>query len=510
MKKYFILATVAVLSLTSCNEDFLTSEEANVTTDADISALAQESPEALLTIANSFDTGTVNNMRTFDVASTGGWHSDYGQKSIDIMMDLMSNDMIDIDNGWWYDDVYKFIGRTQDAGTESNLIWDYYYTIIKGANQTIGLIGGLDSSALTDDLNYVLSRSKVVRGFSYLQLIQIYQKGNPAMTDPGVPVIDPTADLINGPGFGRLTVADVYTQIEKDLTEGFDGLDGYSRSDKTTINQNVAAGFLARYYLLTKDYTNAIKFADIAISGATLSGSQLLDGFQFISNPEWLWGADLNADLSTYYASFFSQMQSYSAVNQANFGVTLGYCGQLGHHRTVDKRLYNAVSSTDVRKNWFGPDNGFIREGKPEQIYNYKFYDNTDFEADYVFMRVAEMYLIKSEAMASQGNDSGAAQALFDLVSTRDTAYTLSTKTGSDLMDEIKLHRRIELWGEGFGLLDLKRWGDDLIRVYPGSNHLQSPSAYYDVLAGDPRLTFQIPLSEINLNDALTAADQNP
>ncbi len=510
MKKYLIIATAALFTFSSCSDDFLTSEEENITTDADISALAEESPEALLTIANSFDTGTVNNMRTFGVAGTGGWHSDYGQKSIDIMMDLMSNDMIDIGNGWWYDAVYKFIGRVQDAGTETNLIWDYYYTIIKGANQTIGLIGGLEPDALTDDLQAVLSRSKIVRGFSYLQLIQIYQKGNPAMTDPGVPIIDPTADLINGPGFGRLTVADVYAQIEQDLTEGFDGLENYTRADKTTINQNVAAGFLARYYLLVKDYPNAIKYADIAMAGASLNASQLLDGFQYISNSEWLWGADLNADLSTYYASFFSQMQSYSAANQANFGTTLGYPGQLGHHRTVDIRLYESVSDTDIRKNWFGYDNGFIKEGTPDQIYNYKFYDNTDFEGDYVFMRVAEMYLIKAEAMASSGNDGGAAQALFDLVSTRDSAYTLSTNTGTDLMNEIKLHRRIELWGEGFGLLDLKRWGDDLIRVYPGSTHLQSPTAYYDVMAGDPRLTFQIPLSEINLNDALTSADQNP
>ncbi|MCF2873297.1 MULTISPECIES: RagB/SusD family nutrient uptake outer membrane protein [unclassified Tenacibaculum] len=509
MKKYFILATAAVLSLSSCSKDFLSSEELNVTTDADIAALAAESPEALLDIANSFDQGTVNNIRTFQVAGTT-WHSDYGQKSVDIMMDLMGNDMIDIDNGWWYDDVYKFIGRTQDAGTEAGLVWNYYYTIIKGANQTIGLIGGIDPSQLNDQLRYVLARSKVVRGFSYLQLIQIFQKGNPALTDAGVPIIDPTADLINGPGFGRLTVADTYNQIEKDLTEGYDGLAGYARPDKTSINQNVAAGFLARFYLLTKDYTKAANMADVAIAGASLAASQLTDGFQFISNPEWLWGADLNADLSSYYASFFSQIQSYSAANQANFGTTLGYPGQLGHHRTVDKRLHDKVPATDVRNAWYGPDNGFIKEGKPEQFYNYKFYDNTDFEGDYSYMRVAEMYLIKAEALLGAGNDSGAAQALFDLVSTRDTAYTLSTNTGAALLDEIKWQRRIELWGEGFGLLDLKRWGDDLIRVYPGSNHLQAPSAYYNVLAGDPRLTFQIPLSEINLNDAISASDQNP
>lgn len=509
MKKIFLLATILTL-MVSCDDDFLTSDLDNITTDANIEELAQESPEALLNVANSFDNSTLTNVRTFNVAGTGGWHSDYGQKSIDIMMDLMGNDMIDIGNGWWYDDVYKFIGRTQDAGTEAEMVWNYYYRIISGANQTIGLIGSLDPSVLNDDLTYVLARAKVIRGYSYYQLIQIYQKGQPALTDAGVPIVDPTSDFINGPGFGRLTVQEVYDQIEADLNDGYDNLTGYARPNKTSINKSVAAGFLARFYLLTKDYTKATQFAQIAQGGGSLAGSQLLDGFQYISNPEWMWGADLDAGTSSYYASFFSQMQSYSAQNVASFGQTLGYPGQLGHHRTVDVRLYNQVSSTDIRKGWYGHDNGFINSGSPEQIYNYKFYDNTDFEADYVYMRVAEMYLIEAEAQAEAGNDGPAAAALYSLISTRDPSYTLSTNTGNALKNEIRWHRRIELWGEGFGLFDLKRWGEDLVRVYPNSTHLQDPSAFYNVPFGDPRLTFQIPLSEINLNDAISSDDQNP
>ncbi|MCL7753571.1 RagB/SusD family nutrient uptake outer membrane protein [Polaribacter sp. Z022] len=507
MKKILILTVLSVFMM-ACSDEFVDADLENIVTDDDIAKLAEESPEALLNIASSFDVSTVNNLRTFGVAGDNG-HADYGQKSIDLIMDVMSNDMIDSNNGWWYDEYYKYNARIDETRWTS-VIWNYYYTIIKGSNQTISLIGGIDPNKLTDDLKYVLARSKVMRGFCYYQLIQIYQKGQPAMSDAGIPLVDPTADLINGPGFGRLTVQEVYDQIEKDYTEGYNELAGYTRTDKTAINQVVAAGFLARFMLLKGDNINAIKYAKIAQGGGSLAGNGIMDGFQDINNPEWLFGADINADTTSYYASFFSQMQSYSPAFYGANGYTPGYPGQLGHHRTADVRLYNAISATDIRKGWFGYDNGAIKTAFPDQIYNYKFYDNTFFEADYVFMRVAEMYLIEAEANANEGLDVPAAAALYKLVSDRDPSYTLSSNTGSALMDEIRLHRRIELWGEGFGLLDMKRWGVGLIRDFPGTTHLDIPSVFYNIPAGDFRFTFQLPLDEINLNDAITEDDQNP
>ena len=170
--------------MVSCTDKFIESDLDNIVTDETIAKLAEESPEALLNIASSFDAGTVNNLRTYAVAGDGG-HMDYGQKSIDVMMDIMSNDMIDSNNGWWYDEYYKYNARIQDVRWTS-VIWEYYYTIIKNTNQTISLIGGIEQSKLTDALKHVLARSKVIRGYSYYNLIQIYQKGQPAMSDAGV------------------------------------------------------------------------------------------------------------------------------------------------------------------------------------------------------------------------------------------------------------------------------------------------------------------------------------
>ena len=56
----------------------------------------------------------------------------------------------------------------------------------------------------------------------------------------------------------------------------------------------------------------------------------------------------------------------------------------------------------------------------------------------------------------------------------------------------------------------MKRWGVGLVRDYTGTTHPNIPSAFYNIPAGDFRFTYQIPLDEINLNDAITDADQNP
>lgn len=56
---------------------------------------------------------------------------------------------------------------------------------------------------------------------------------------------------------------------------------------------------------------------------------------------------------------------------------------------------------------------------------------------DVPFMRLPEMMLIMAEGYARAGEPSKAAQALYPLASHRDPEYTLSTKTGENLIEEV-------------------------------------------------------------------------
>jgi hypothetical protein len=87
----------------------------------------------------------------------------------------------------------------------------------------------------------------------------------------------------------------------------------------------------------------------------------------------------------------------------------------------------------------------------------------------------------------------------------RDPNYVRSTKTGNDLINEILIHRRVELWGEGHRFLDLKRMNAPLNRN--GTNAIASIALLYDVAPGDVRWEFLIPRREINANSQIV---QNP
>jgi hypothetical protein len=243
-------------------------------------------------------------------------------------------------------------------------------------------------------------------------------------------------------------------------------------------------------------WTDAATQASQARQGLQLmSNAQYLAGFSDISNPEWMWGGDLNSNTTTIFASFFSHMDNTNP----------GYAGALGIYKLISRRLYDQIPATDVRKQAFkGP--GSTQFPALPTYAQIKFRDPGGWVGDYVYMRVSEMYLIEAEALANAGQETQARQALFALVSQRDPSYTMSTNTGANLLNEIRLQRRIELWGEGFSLNDFKRWKTGTDRS--GSNH--RADALVNLTPNDVRFFFQIPQAEIDANPNIPPSAQNP
>ncbi|MEO5031918.1 RagB/SusD family nutrient uptake outer membrane protein, partial [Bacteroides ovatus] len=179
-----------------------------------------------------------------------------------------------------------------------------------------------------------------------------------------------------------------------------------------------------------------------------------------------------------------------------------------------------AIDDNDTRKKWFTAPTGMTPDEededanlKPEDVsYNqlkFRVKSIGTWNSDYIYMRMAEMYLIAAEAECRQGNEhfSKAKSLLKEVVSykyedpseyenkvdglqeSNNITLTEENTTSTTLLDEILLQRRIELWGEGVRLLDYRRYVD--------------PENW--------ELTMMIPMTEFDGNESLNiATDQNP
>jgi len=405
----------------------------------------------------------------------------------------------------WYNSDYRLIewGR-KETGRQSDNAWIYYYDIIKQTNKIINNIDAVTNTAPADIEN-VKGQALGLRAYAYFYLINYEQqtyKGHE--TSPGVPIY--TEDATEG--HARGTVQDVYDLIIDDLTKAEILLTGKPRGSKTDVDVTVVQGFRARVALLMEDWPNAVTYAHRARQGYTLMvGPQYTDlsAFSAIANPEWMWGSLIPAAQATIYASFFSHMD----VN------TGGYAA-LGGQKLITKDLYDQINAGDIRKQvWTAPGTGV----DPNVDYNQvKFQVPTPADpvnrwaADYLYMRAAEMYLIEAEGLARQGQDGPAQTVLQELVGSRFPAYVASAFSGQALINEILLQRRIELWGEGAALMDIKRLDQGLNRPTGPGNH-GAPyldPAVYTTSPADPRFLMRIPQRELDNNVNMTAADQNP
>lgn len=425
-----------------------------------------------------------------------------GHPAMMIILDHLGEDMVlGTTAASWHVDETRWIAHRTDVATLSQFPYEMYYRFIGNAN--IGIAKIDKAVGPQSDKNILKGEALALRAFSYFNLIQLYGKRYDGSAKPnaqlGVPLIlEPTTE-----GKARNTVEEVYTQINKDL-DAAAALLTSARINKSHINLNVVKGLQARVALVQQNWANAAKYATEARAGyLPMSAAQYGDGFQDIANPEWMWGFDHLEDQS----EFFGAYHSYISCNY-NSTVIRTY------PKAINSLLYNQISPSDVRsKMWVRTPTaantivppGGVRVPFLNQKFRLPGVPSTSAMGDVPYMRAAEMYLIEAEAKVRLGENAGAATVLSSLIKVRDADYVTSTKTGTALLDEILLHRRIEMWGEGHRFLDLKRMKRPLNRN--GANHIASVVLLYDVAPDDVRWEFLIPRREINANAAIV---QNP
>ena len=426
-----------------------------------------------------------------------------GQASVEIHSDMLGEDLVMTAAGnGWFNNTYMWKDHRNENSSMVYFGYRFYYKIIDNANRIISNIDQADGPIATK--KSIKGQALTYRAWAHFNLVQLFGIRYDATAKPNSQMGVPIMLASTNDGLGRSSVEEVYTQINKDLDDAilsFDGAD--SRANKSHLNINVAKGIKARVALTQQNWVDAAKYAAEARVGFKLMGAtDLTAGFNNYTNTEWLWGSTVVPDQTTYFYSFYAYMSyNFSSTNIR------------GNPKAVNSLLYNAFPATDFRKAWFVPaptaSNPVLASTftkKPYMNVKFKAADAADSRGDVVYMRASELYLMEAEAKARL-NDPTAANVLFDFAITRDPSYVKSTKVGQNLIDEILLQRRFELWGEGFRFLDLKRLNAPLNRN--GANHTASLVSVFDIPAGDKQWQWLLPKAELNANKAISS-QQNP
>ncbi|WP_264537359.1 RagB/SusD family nutrient uptake outer membrane protein [Flavobacterium sp. N1736] len=475
-----ILGIVAIFISASCSDDFL---DKTPTEFVDYDA-ATKTTENLMTTLNGIH-------RSLYIRYESN-QNECGLGGLMQQTDLVGDDVVFPAVNSYFLSVYNWSGLSSENSQDVRFPYRTYYRIIRNANTIINAADAATGSP--EDRNSVKGQALLYRAFCHFQLVQLYGKryvNGETNSQLGVPLIL----TVGNDNLPRSTVEEVYAQINKDLDEANILLVGYSKPDNSHLNLKVAQGLKARVALTQQNWAIAADYANKARSGMSLmSAADYGSGFNDFTNKEWMWGSHINEAQTDYFGNF-------GAFMSRNYNSTvIRTCP-----RAINSKLYNMIPSTDVRSSVFSKDGDHPNLSLPGNFSKFPYTSQKflsistgDSRCDVPYMRVAEMYLIEAEAKARLAQPD-AATILFDFEKARNPDYVLSTNTGQDLIDEILIQRRIELWGEGFRFFDLKRTNSNLDRT--GANHDSAiTNGVMTVPSTDKRWQWLIPKAEINAN----------
>jgi starch-binding outer membrane protein, SusD/RagB family len=405
----------------------------------------------------------------------------------------------------------------------------YCYNTIMSHISECNYIYYMISTSNATDKGRILAEIRGVRAYWYYSLIDLW--GN-------VPIVTDFTDVSKPETKTREQVFDF---IMNELNEIKDSV----RSDVTSSSYGkMTRG--AVYTMLAKMYLNAMvwkpsggeKWMECAKACDTIMS------LNYLIEPDWKTNFQVNNEVSreAIFSAIFSRQDPIFTGNSINFftlhyldGIALGlqygglngicampayvkefdttdirYNGSFltgpmkdpktGEVLIEDKCSTPVIHTVDFTMKYdIGPDGwGKTEEGDGARCYKWQFESglNSGMENDFHIFRLADVYLMKAEALVRMGTDNAEATRLVNAVRSRAFDGNPSKLYSSVTLNDIYMERRFEFAWESVNRQDQIRFGTflDAIEGWKG--------------VSDPKyLLFPIPQEAIDSNDKLK---QNP
>jgi hypothetical protein len=371
-----------------------------------------------------------------------------------------------------YPDVAELWGN--DA-ISSNLfidaVWEGHYLVVYRANKLIeGLEKLGEEDITTETKNALIAEAKFLRALIYFRLVNYFGD---------VPLVtESLLDDLSNKDHPRNSTDEVYAQIKQDIEDAESNV--MDMGAPFRVSPEAVQALKAKVYLYTGDYGTALSAAsNFAYSGDSPIGA-----------------------LASNYADVFDESMStsediYKILFTKTDGNNLAWFlhgpparGEVG----ASESLRNAFEQGDERA-------GLIH--LTENTWYIEKYADVAGGADYPHVfRLADMYLIYAEALIRANSDYAGASTYVNYVRNR-AGLDDVTLTSDNWEDIILKERRLELYAEGERWLDVKRFGvaEEVISSKPSVTFANVRNKY---------LLWPIPQNEIDANEQISPADQNP
>lgn len=399
-------------------------------------------------------------------------------------------------------------------------VWNLHYRTIALANTIIENVeaGNLSTKA------GVLAEAKFIRAWCYFELTTMWG-------DVPLRLINPTELSSESFAIPKSTRAEVYVQVEADLQEAIAGLPSRAGlAQYFRVSKASAEALLGKVLVFQEKYAEAIPYLATVISNQsydlepTSEGVWSIDGefgveslfeIGYISTNAYDWGnvnwggrmeSSLHVQLMGPRGEF--NIEPVGLLNGWGFNYPSAKLigafedSGLNERRSAtiltEAELLAAGGTVDHSSEIYGYD-GAIRmkyatrasdtsEGGVREV---------NYSTNWRLLRYAEVLLLQAEAYNMDGKDGLARVELNKVRNRAGLGDVSSTLAGSELLDAIADEKFLEFAHEGQRFWDLVRWGKASTELagtgYTSKNDL-----------------FPIPVTEIELNAALTVADQNP
>lgn len=486
MRHYYILFTVALFLTVSC-KDFL---DVQPTKDANANTAIATVEDAQVSI-----NGIMNTMAS----------SSYYGRNFTLYGDIKGGDMTIYSTGRGLDGLYSYV-QSPSSGSYSGY-WEIGFNCLMQINNLIENIDRLEESGVTG-FSYYKGEALSLRALVFFDMVRLYGLPyNYKKTAYGIPnvttILDASAQLT------RATVAENYSQIISDLTDGATLMS----SNKAPVNGYMSyygnIALQARVKLYMEDYDGAFTAAKEVIDSKKYTLYKPSDWVaswskQFGSESIFEIGIDEVADLKTNSLSFYLMRYQQQKNAQGWFLASNYFLTRLGE------------DPTDVRWGIMDNDEYWMENNVEHKGACYKYSGSTSLYGDgkstftavnVKVIRLSEVYLIASEAALHKSTPDKELAANY-LNEIRKRAAALAPATAATITDDMILNERSkEFYGEGQRFFDMLRmnktieYNDDMLSV-PVTGRAKSIDRTYS------KIVLPIPQDEINANPAL-ASQQN-